>query len=148
MQHHVDHRARPNGNTKETRAFWALLCVVCCCVVVLLCCCVVVCCVVLCRCCCCFCEGLTEQDVYVDKSLRTNCARTLEDKGSENWLNSGTTRGARKMTQNASTQHRHGELVEIMSRFKVQTARRDTATRSINCAHFSILRNGEKTPRI
>ena len=41
-----------------------------------------------------------------------------------------------------------GELVELMSRFKVRTARRDTATRSINCAHFSILRNGEGTPRI
>ena len=38
------------------------------------------------------------------------------------------------------TQHRHhGELVEIMSRFKARTALRDTATRSINCAHFSIL---------
>ena len=33
----------------------------------------------------------------------------------------------------------HGELVKIMSRFKVRTALRETATRSINCAHFSIL---------
>ena len=61
-------------------------------------------------------------------------------------LDSGTTGGARNMTQNASkTLHRHhGELVKIMSRFKVRTALRKTATRSINCARMERERLGSE----
>ena len=55
---------------------------------------------------------------------------------------------ARKMTQNASKNPTPPpwRTRRRMSRLKVRTARRDTATQSINCAHFSILRNGERTP--
>ena len=38
-------------------------------------------------------------------------------------------------------------LTEIMSTSNVRTALREAATRSIDCAHFSILRNGEQTPQ-
>ena len=38
-------------------------------------------------------------------------------------------------------------LIEIMSTSNVRTALREAATRSIDCAHFSILRNGEQTPQ-
>ena len=39
-------------------------------------------------------------------------------------------------------------LIEIMSTSNVRTALREAATRSIDCAHFSILRNGEQTPQV
>ena len=76
-------------------------CVVVCVVVCALC---VVCCVLCVVCCGCCCKGLTEREVYDDKSLRSDCAGALDDKelfiieGSENWRSTpGRPGGARKM---------------------------------------------------
>ena len=76
------------------------------------------------------------QPYWSPRALTVVSARKLQKLA----LNSGT--NGRSAKNDAKMRHptpSHGELVEIMSRLKVRTARRDTATRSINCVHFSIL---------
>ena len=68
---------------------------------------------------------------------------SLIGKGSFRWRRTLHHRGLQK----CCTEQEKWALIEIMSTSNVRTALREAATRSIDSAHFSILRNGEQTPQ-